>query len=259
VRGQRPAPLVGVALLAALTVGVSAIGVSVLAWSSGAVDAGAGGTGLTRTVQAATSTGRQGAYYLPKGHESRALPLLVFFHGTGGKGSLAILRLQALAEQEGFIVLAPDSVSVAGVWLIGQHPGETTADHRHVMACVRELLAAPGVHVDPGRVLAAGFSVGGSGAASLATHEAVFTALAVLHGHVVPGAMGSRRPRTWLSAGDRDRVRTVAYMRSVAEHLGQEGFSGVELRVFRVDHTLQEEELAALIDWWLGRAGRGTR
>lgn len=258
-RAQRPVSLGVGMLLAVLTAGVSPICANLLVWSSGPADAEAGGTGVTRAVQAATSTGRQGAYYLPRGHESRALPLLVFFHGTGGKGSLAILRLQALAEEKGFIVLAPDSVSVSGVWMVGQHPGETTADHRHVMACVREVLAAPGVHVDPGRVLAAGFSVGGSGAAYLATHEAVFTALAVLHGHVVPGAMGPRRPRTWLSAGDRDRVRTVEYMRSVAEHLGQEGFPGVELRVFRVDHTLQEEELAALIDWWLGRAaGRGA-
>jgi poly(3-hydroxybutyrate) depolymerase len=260
VRGQRHFPLVVVALLAVLTVSVGPIRVSVLDWSSGPAGAEAGGTGVTRAVQAATSTGRQGAYYLPRGGESRALPLLVFFHGTGGKGSLAILRLQALAEHEGFIVLAPDSVSISGVWMVGQRPGETTEDRRHVMACVREVLAAPGVRVDPGRVLAAGFSVGGNGAAYLATHEAMFTALAVLHGHLVPGAMGPRRPRTWLSAGDRDRVRTVEYMRSVAEHLGQEGFPGVELRVFRVDHTLQEEELVALVAWWLGRpAGRRTR
>jgi poly(3-hydroxybutyrate) depolymerase len=257
VRGQRPFSLVVGVLLAVFTAGVSPIRASVLVWSSGPAAAEGGGTGVTRAVQAATSTGRQGAYYLPRGHESRALPLLVFFHGTGGKGSLAILRLQALAEQEGFIVLAPDSVSASGVWMVGQHPGETTADHRHVMACVREVLAVPGVRVDPGHVLAAGFSVGGSGAAYLATHEAVFTALAVLHGHVVPGAMGPRRPQTWLSAGDRDRVRTVEYMRSVAEHLRHEGFPGGELRVFRVDHTLQEEELAALVAWWLGQPAEG--
>ena len=213
-RGQRPLSLVVVVLLAVLTAGVGPICGSLLGWSSGPADAEAGGTGVTRAVQAATSTGRQGAYYLPRGHESRALPLLVFFHGTGGKGSLAILRLQALAEQEGFIVLAPDSVSASGVWMVGQHPGEVPEDHRHVMACMREVLAAPGVHVDPGQILAAGFSVGGSGAAYLASHEAVFTALAVLHGHVAPAAIGPRRPRIWLSAGTRDRVRTVGYMRS---------------------------------------------
>jgi len=170
VRGPRPVTLgVLAVLLAVFTTCVDPIRVSVPDWSFGAADAEAGGSGQKRAVQAVTSTGRQGAYYLPRGHESRALPLLVFFHGTGGKGSLAILRLQALAEQEEFIVLAPDSVSVSGVWIVGQRPGETTEDHRHVMACAREVLAAPGLRVDPGRVLAAGFSVGGNGAAYLAT------------------------------------------------------------------------------------------
>ena len=208
-------------------------------------------TSQTRT--AATSTGRQGAYYLPQSHESRALPLLIFFHGTGGKGSLAILRLHPLAEQEGFIALAPDSVSVAGVWMVGRRPGEITEDRRHVMACVREILATPGVRIDVAHVLAAGFSVGGSGAAYLATHEALFTDLAVLHGHVVPEALGSRRPRTWVSAGDRDRVRTTESMRGVAEYLSQQGFPKVALRVFRADHTLPDEELSGLVAWWLGR------
>lgn len=215
-------------------------------------------TGVTRTTRATTSTGRQGAYYLPKHDEARALPVMVGFHGTGGKGSLMILRLQALAEREGFIVLAPDSVSISGVWMVGQRPGEVTEDYRHVMACVREVLATPGVRPDPERVLAAGFSVGASVASSLAARESVFTALGVLHGHVVPGSVGPGRPRAWLSAGDRDRVRTVEYMRSVADHLRRQGFLEVEERVFRVDHTLQDEALTALVAWWLGRpAGRG--
>ena len=214
--------------------------------------------GVTRTVRATTSTGRQGAYYLPTHYEARALPVMVGFHGTGGKGSLMILRLQALAEREGFIVLAPDSVSVSGVWMVGQRPGEVTEDYRHVMACVREVLATPNVRPDLERVLAVGFSVGGSVAPYLATRENVFTALGVLHGHVVPGSLGPGRPRAWLSAGDRDRVRTVEYMRSVADHLRRQGFLEVEARVFRVDHTLQDEELTALVAWWLGRpAGRG--
>jgi poly(3-hydroxybutyrate) depolymerase len=209
--------------------------------------------GVTRTVRATTTTGRQRAYYFPAHPEGRALPLMVGFHGTGGKGSLMTLRLQGLAEREGFIVLAPDSVSVAGVWMVGQRPDEVTEDYRHVMACVHEVLAAPGVRADSERVLAVGFSVGGSVAPYLATHENVFTAFGILHGHVVLGSLGSRRPRVWLSAGDRDRVRTVEYMRGVADYLKQKGFLEVEPRVFRVDHTLQDEELTALVVWWLGQ------
>ena len=151
------------------------------------------------------------------------------------------------------MILAPDSVSVAGVWLVGQRPDEVTEDYRHVMNCVREVLRVPGVRVDPARVLAAGFSVGGSVAPYVATRESLFTAFAVLHGHVVPGAWGRLRPRAWLSAGDRDRVRTVEYMRSVADQLTREGFPSVELRVFKIDHSLGDDELAALVAWWLGR------
>jgi poly(3-hydroxybutyrate) depolymerase len=239
-------------LVTVFALGVGSIGLGVFGSSSGPADVLAGATGETRAVEAVTSTGRQGAYYLPAGHESRTLPLLVFFHGTGGKGSLAILRLRSHAERRGFVVLAPDSVSVAGVWTIGQRPGDATEDRNHVMACVREVVAAPGVKLDLARVLAAGFSVGGNAAAYFATHEDIFTDLAILHGHVGPGTVGLRRPRSWVSTGDRDRVRTVEYMRSVADHLGQQGFPKVELRVFRADHTLQDDELTELVAWWLG-------
>src|SRR5262245_12673022 len=125
---------------------------------------------------------------------------------------------------------------------------------------VREVVTIPAVHIDPAHVLAAGFSVGSSGAAYLATHEAMFTDLALFHGHVVPGAIGSQRPRAWVSAGDRDRVRTVGYMRSVADHLAQQVFPEVALHIFRADHTLQDEELVGLIVWWLGHGSdHGTR
>ena len=230
---------------------VLVLGLLLLVESSRTTAQEASGTGQTRSVQAATSTGRQGAYYLPQGYESRALPLLVFFHGTGSKGSLAIRRLGALAEKEGFIALAPDSVSVAGVWIVGQRPGETTEDRRHVMACVREILTIPGVHIDLARVLAAGFSVGGNAAAYLATHEAIFTDIAVLHGHVASGTMGSRRPRIWLSAGERDRVRTAESVRAVADQLRQQSFPELTLRLFPSDHTLQDDELTTLVGWWL--------
>ena len=37
------------------------------------------------------------------------------------------------------MVLAPDSVSVAGVWSVGRQPEDMTEDYRHVMDCVREV------------------------------------------------------------------------------------------------------------------------
>src|SRR5262245_37442000 len=208
---------------------------------------------VTRAVQAATSTARHGAYYLPSNYDARGLPLMVAFHGTGGTGSLMVRRLQTIAEREGFIALAPDSVSVAGVWSFGQRSDEVTEDYRHVMECVREVMRAPGVRVDPARVLAVGFSVGGSVAPYIATRDSQFTAFAVLHGHIMPASFGPLRPRASVSAGDQDRVRTADYMRSVADYLTRAGFPVVDLRVFKSDHRLGDDELTALVAWWLGK------
>ena len=51
-------------LLAVCTAWFTPIRVSVLDWWPRWADAEAGGTGQRRAVQAVTSTGRQGAYYL---------------------------------------------------------------------------------------------------------------------------------------------------------------------------------------------------
>jgi poly(3-hydroxybutyrate) depolymerase len=146
-------------------------------------------SGTVRTLRATTSTGRQGAFYVPAAHEPRPLPLAVFLHGTGGKGSLMLARVRAHAERDGFIVVAPDSASVAGVWTTVP----TSEDTRHVMASVREVMTLPDLRVDRSHVLIAGFSVGGAVAARLASQEDVFTAFAVLHGHVSTDALGARQ------------------------------------------------------------------
>jgi poly(3-hydroxybutyrate) depolymerase len=212
-------------------------------------------SGTERALLATTATGRQGAYYLPSNHQAGALPLLVILHGTSGKGSLMVWRLRAFADRERFIIVAPDSVSLAGVWGVGQRPDEVTEDYRHVMRCLHEVRALPGVRVDPAYVLIAGYSVGGSVAPYLASHEDAFTAFAVLHGHVVPGGLGARRVRGWLSAGDRDRRRTVEHVRLAAEYLARRAqFRQIETRVFASDHALGDEEINQLVAWWLAGA-----
>jgi poly(3-hydroxybutyrate) depolymerase len=246
-----------VLLVAAGTIAVSWVG---RPWPGAPGGRDGGQAGRLATLQVATSTGRRGVYYLPRGYEARSLPLLVMLHGSRGKGSVVALRLIDLAEREGFIIVAPDSVSAAGAWLIGTGPHDSAEDHRHILGSVREVLALPAVRVDRQQVLVAGFSVAGGVAADIATREELFTAFAVLHGHVVLDQMGPRRVRAWLSTGDRDRLRTVEYIRDVADHLSRrEAFPEVVTRVFRADHALRDEELAALVGWWLRReaAGRG--
>ena len=210
-----------------------------------------------RTLRTTATTGRQGAYYIPPASASSPLPILVFLHGTGGKGSTTVLRLRTLADRERFIAIAPDSVSVAGTWLVDPRPQGVTEDHRHVLNCVREVLALPDVRADRLRVLLAGFSVGSGAAAYIASREDMFTAFAVLHGHVPTDILGPRRVRGWLSTGARDRLRTVASVKSLGDQLrGPEHFPEIETRVFPTDHSLGDEELAALVAWWL-RGGLG--
>ena len=212
-----------------------------------------------RTLRTTTSTGRQGAYYIPQASASEALPLLVFLHGSGGKGSTALLKLRDLAERERFIAIAPDSVSVAGTWLVDPRADGVTEDYRHVMDCVREVFALPDVRADRRQVVIAGFSVGSGAAAHLASHEEAFTAFAVLHGHVSTDILGPRRPRGWLSTGDQDRLRTAASMKALGDELRmRDRFAELETRVFRGGHSLGEDELAALVAWWLRRERRGA-
>lgn len=214
--------------------------------------------GITGTIRIATSTGRHGAYYLPRNPEYQALPLLVMLHGTGGTGSGVVLRLRDIAAQEKFIVVAPDSVSVAGVWLVEQKAGRPTEDLRHIASCLREVQALQGSRVDRTLVLIAGFSVGAGAASFIASREDDFTAFAVLHGHVGVDRLGPRRVRGWLSTGDRDSQRPPEAMRRLAERLtGRQGFTEVETHVFRGGHALGDEELAALVAWWLRRPRRG--
>jgi predicted esterase len=96
------------------------------------------------------------------------------------------------------------------------------------------------------------FVSSGRGSLRDSSQVAILGTIHVLYGHVVVDGMGPRRVRAWLSTGDRDRLRTAEYIRSLADYLTRrEAFPEVETRLFRVDHRLQEDELAALVAWWL--------
>ena len=204
-------------------------------------------------LRTTTSTGRSGAYYVPRGADAGPLPLLVLLHGRGGKGADEILHVTDLAEREKFIVVAPDSTSVAAGWLVGPGPGGTAEDLRHVVACVHEVLGLPGAQVDRARVLAAGFSSGARAAGVVATREDLFAAFAALHGPLVPDAFGTRRPPAWLSTGSTDRAWTPAKARASEDQLKRSGFTDITFRLFPGTHTLGKDELAALVAWWLRR------
>jgi poly(3-hydroxybutyrate) depolymerase len=220
-----------------------------------AVPSDAGALTGEQTVVTANAVGRTGTFYVPrKAPDAGALPLLVILHGTGGDGAAAIRPFKALADDIGFVVLGPDSGKAPNgqyAWEVGDSPGDVTADRRHVVACVEEVMQK--AHVDPLRVLVAGHSAGASSAPYLATNDAVFSSFAVLHGGVVEGGLGPLRPRGWFSSGSGDTIRPAAGVASAADVLKKKlGFTDIELRTFKGGHDVSREETKALVRWWLG-------
>ncbi len=175
--------------------------------------------GTAGTLATKNSAGRSGAYFLPSGYAGRQLPLLVAIHGTNGSGEAMMRFFREAAEREKFMVVAPDSrLAPDGKdsWEVGDHAGEITPDFLHARACVAELLAMPGVRLDPTHVLIAGHSGGGSTAPYVATNEEPYTAFAVLHGGVFAGGLGKRTVRGWFSTGQTDGLRGPAGMQEAA-------------------------------------------
>ena len=210
--------------------------------------------GTAGTLTTKNSAGRSGAYFLPSGYVGRALPLLVAIHGTNGSGEAMVRSFRETAEREKFLLVAPDSRFAPdgqASWEVGDHAGEVTPDYLHVKACVAEVLAMPGVHLDPTHVLIAGHSGGGSTAPYVATNEEPYTAFAVLHGGVFASGLGKRSVRGWFSTGKSDGMRGPTGVQEAASRAKGAGVAEVEYRVYPGGHDVGEQELRELLEWWL--------
>lgn len=203
----------------------------------------------------ANSIGRTGSFYLAAGYNTRPLPMLVAYHGTGGSGADMVSAFRELAATNGFIIVAPDSrKSPDGAynWQVGDQTGDVTEDYMHALDCVAELRAKTGVQIDETHVLAAGYSGGGSSAPYIATNESAFTAFAVLHGGVIEGSIGSNVIPGWFSTGNSDSLRPPALVRVSVDYMVSLGFADVTFEIYPGGHGLASSELSAVIAWWLG-------
>ncbi|MFI5311004.1 MAG: alpha/beta hydrolase family esterase [Gemmatimonadales bacterium] len=114
-----------------------------------------------------TVGGRHRTYrlYVPESAKGKPAPLVLAFHGGGGRGNNMekLSRLSALAQREGFIVAYPDAYE--GNWNDGRSDFDATAFREHIddVAFVRSILVdvARISPVDPRRVFATGISNGG--------------------------------------------------------------------------------------------------
>lgn len=210
--------------------------------------------GVEGQIGVQNSAGRSGMYFIPERSAFKSFPLLVILHGTGQSGASMIERFRDLAQTHGFAIVAPDSrlTEGPGTWEVGDKQGDVTPDLTHTLNCI-DWVRSQGLNVEESHVLIAGYSGGASSAPYIGSNRPGFTHIAVLHGGLYPGGIGSQRTPVWFSTGDQDQLRPPALVRQSADALVSLGFSDITFRTYPGGHGLSEIERSQLIDWWLGR------
>lgn len=190
---------------------------------------------------------RSGDFYLPTAYNARTLPLLVAFHGSGGNGEGMVNSFQSLADEYGFIIVAPDSDN-AGVWWIAQ-AGYESDDYANIMSWVDYIYSFPGVTIDENQVMTLGFSGGCPVAPYIATNDNQFTHFASMHGEVWEPSIGNSFASAWLSTGE-DDWWTPAMFQGYETMLQGKGFT-VTNTIYPGGHSISNTEKRDVIEWWL--------
>ena len=114
----------------------------------------------------AVTAGTKATYYLylPSYHDrSRSWPMVVTLHGTYGFDSARaqVREWRQLAEEHGFVVLAPALKSTQGILPVGRHARlkDLQQDENRVIDAINEVRRK--YNIDPAAVMITGFSAGG--------------------------------------------------------------------------------------------------
>lgn len=129
---------------------------------------------ITRSYSNSEGT-REYKTYIPGSHRAEApAPLVVMLHGCkqGPDDFAAATRMNALAEEHGFIVVYPAQAAKANVskcwnWFQAEHQQRDSGEPSLLAGITREVVAAYGL--DARRVYIAGLSAGGAMAAVMGT------------------------------------------------------------------------------------------
>ena len=191
---------------------------------------------------------RGAALYVPAGYRAETpAPLVVALHGGGGRAS-RWSSWHGLAEERGFVLLAPDARR--RTW--DRVHGAFGPDVRFIDSALRHTFER--CAVDPDRVALMGFSDGASYALSLGPSNGdLFTHLiAFSPGFSDPEEPIVGRPTVFVSHGTGDRVLPVlGSRRGIAPMFEMDGYR-VTYREFDGGHEMPPDVVREALDRFLG-------
>jgi predicted esterase len=148
---------------------------------------------------------RDGTLYVPKAYRAGvAMPLVVMFHGAGGSGSSTRYAFP-LADEFGFIILAPDSRDERTWDLV---LGQWGPDQEFLQAAFEQ--TARRCAIDRARMSVAGHSDGASYSLSFGiTNGDVFKRIIALSPGVMSPVKAPGKPGVFIAHGTADRTMPI--------------------------------------------------
>jgi len=187
--------------------------------------------------------GHSAALFVPSSIPDTAIPLVVLLHGAGSNASRILPILQTAAENQSFLVLAPQSLDTT--W--DAIRGGFGSDVRAIDEALDFVFDA--YPVDPERIAISGFSDGASYSLSLGlVNGTLFSRiLAFSPGFVMPGAFEGR-PSIFISHGVSDQVLPIdRTSRRIVPALEAEGYT-VDYREFDGGHMVPPDMIEAALE-----------
>jgi len=187
---------------------------------------------------------RDGVLYVPPDYKSGvAMPLVVWLHGAGGSGNVSN-GLGLLADEFGFVVLAPDSRE----WTWGSILGRWEDDLTFLQRALQ--LTMSRYSIDRERIWLGGFSDGASFSLSLGiSYGTVFKRVYAGSPGVMQPIEANGKPPIFISHGTSDQTMPIdETSRKFVPRLKALGYD-VTYREYEGRHQLPPEILREAIVW----------
>jgi phospholipase/carboxylesterase len=191
-------------------------------------------------------TQRDGRVYVPAQAREK-YPLMLLLHGAHGAGERIERRLQDLADQFGFIIVAPDSRGMT--WDVTR--GALGPDVDFIDRALAAIFAR--YPVDASHLAVAGFSDGASYALTIGIINGdLFTHVIAFSPGFIATNYGFGRPPIFISHGTADEILPFNQTSKVyVPGLRHNGYR-VRFRTFDGPHTIPHEVATEAMQWWLG-------